>query len=115
MLSQVFINGKEVCQKMRTANNFMDRLIGLMFKKEMIGYDALLIEPCRSIHTFFMFFSIDVLFISADGEIVKIVRKMSPWRLSWIYFRATKVLELKANTIGSEISEGDKVEVVCTN
>ncbi len=94
------------------ADDLVSRVIGLMFKKTLNGMSGLLIKPCNSIHTFFMFFDLDVLFLNSSGEIVKIIRGMKPWRMSWIYFRATQVLELKAGSLPKEVKSGMKVEVV---
>ena len=94
------------------ADNLISRTIGLMFKKTLTGTSGLLIKPCNSIHTFFMFFDLDVLFISSSGEIVKIIRGMKPWRMSWIYFRASQVLELKAGSLPGDVKSGMKVEVI---
>lgn len=98
-----------ITENVKLANSIIDRMIGLMFKKEMRGFNALLIEPCNSIHTFFMRYDIDVIFLSKNNEVVKIIRNMRPWRLSWIYFRATKVLEMKGGTLPEEVVKGDKL------
>jgi uncharacterized membrane protein (UPF0127 family) len=95
----------------RWMNNFWGRLKGLMFAKEMIG-DGLLIDPCNSIHNCFVRFPIDVIFLDSENKIVKIIRSFKPWRFSWIYFRAVKVIELPAGKIPVNISEGDEVEVL---
>ena len=72
--------------------------------------ESLLIDPCNSIHTCFMNFSIDVLFLSKDNTIVHIVREMKPWRFSSIYLKSKRVLELKSGNIGSELKAGDQLE-----
>ena len=96
----------------KIADDLVSRIIGLMFKRSLTGMSGLLIKPCNSIHTFFMFFELDVLFISSSGEIVKVIRGMKPWRMSWIYFRASQVLELKAGSLPREVKSGMKVEVI---
>lgn len=100
-----------IVDEAKIANGFFDRLIGLMFKKEMKGFNALLIEPCNSIHTFFMRYDIDVVFLSKNNEVIKIIRNMKPWRMSWMYFRATKVLELKGGALPKEVEKGDKLVI----
>lgn len=98
-----------IANHVKVASTTIDRMIGLMFKEKMMGFDALLIEPCNSIHTFFMCYPIDVIFLNKNYEVVKIIRNMKPWRLSAIYFRATKVLELQAGTLPENVSKGDKL------
>src|SRR5262245_61559913 len=56
---------------------------------------GLLIEPTWSVHTWFMRFPIDVVFLDRDLTVVKIRRHMSPWRGA-ARFRARSVLELAA-------------------
>ncbi|MBF0359812.1 MAG: DUF192 domain-containing protein [Oligoflexia bacterium] len=105
-----------------------------MFKKEMKTFldkepfDGLLIESCTSIHTCFMQFNIDVLFLDKNNTIIKIIKNMSPWRISWFYFRARRVLELKSEVVVDNhnhnhnhnhnldnSNHGDKVEFICLN
>lgn len=105
----------QLTNQTKTATSFGERLIGLMFKKEMVGFDSLLIKECRSIHTFFMKYPIDVAFLNDDFVVKKIIRNMKPWRMSWIYITATQVLEMRAGQMSPELSVGDKLEVVCTS
>ncbi len=104
-------SGKIIGKRVGFANSLLSRIFGLMFKADLGEMDGLMIQPCNSIHTFFMRFSIDVVFLSANGEIVKILRSMKPWRMSWMYFRAVKTLELKSGTLPIEIQEGSHLEV----
>jgi uncharacterized protein len=99
----------------KEAKNFVDRAIGLMFKPPMIKYDSLLIRPCRSIHTCFMLYSLDIVFLDDNFKIVKIIRNIKPWRMSLLYWRASQALELKAGSVDPMIKEGDQLEVVCIN
>lgn len=95
----------------KIVNTFIGRLIGLMFIKEMNGMDGLIIERCNSIHNCFVRFPIDVIFLSNDNRIIKIIRKFRPWRFSWIYFSAKRVLELPGGTIPEHVTKGDYLEV----
>lgn len=103
--TQTFL-GKDI----RLADNALSRMKGLMFAKEMIG-DGLLLDPANSIHNCFVRFPIDVIFINSDFKIIKIIRSFKPWRFSWIYFKATKVLELPEGCIPEFVKEGDILEV----
>lgn len=100
-----------VASNVKLASGMIDRMIGLMFKKEMNGFDGLLIDPCNSIHTFFMRYPLDLLFIGKDNKIIKVIRDMQPWRMTWMYYKSHKVLELKAGTLPLAIKEGDILEV----
>lgn len=92
------------------ADSFFERLKGLMFIKEMKGFDGLLIKNCNSIHNCFVRFPIDVIFVSNDLKVVKILRNFKPWRFSWIYFGASHALELPAGSVGEQVREGDYLE-----
>ncbi|EQC51248.1 hypothetical protein M901_1095 [Bacteriovorax sp. DB6_IX] len=85
-----------------------------MFKKEMKNYDGLLIRPCNSIHTFFMRFSIDAVFLNKDFKVIRIYRDLKPWRMTTIIWKANQVLELRAGTLPDNVKEGDSL-TVCTN
>ncbi|MBT3584233.1 MAG: DUF192 domain-containing protein [Halobacteriovoraceae bacterium] len=95
------------------ASTMFSRMKGLMFENEMKGYDGLLIKPCNQIHTFFMKYNIDVVFLDKSNKVVKVIENLKPWRLTPLYFSASKVLELKGNTIGARIQKGETLEVVC--
>lgn len=104
-----------LAKNVKMANSMISRIMGLMFKKEFDQYDGLLIYPCNSIHTFFMRMIIDVVFLDRHDRIIHIIRKMRPWRMSWIYFKASKVLELPEGMVDIEVSKGDYLEMVCIN
>jgi uncharacterized membrane protein (UPF0127 family) len=82
-----------------------------MFKKVPQDFDGLLLDPGRSIHTFFMRYPLDIVFMSRKGKVIKIIRNMQPWRMTWIYFSADIVLELPAGKLPLEIKEGQLMEV----
>lgn len=103
-----YILGKNI----KVAHKFFDRLIGLMFKNEMKEMDGLLIENTNSVHNCFVRFPIDVIFLNRELEVIKVLRSFKPWRFSWIYFRASRVLELPEGKVPETIKKGDFLEVV---
>lgn len=105
-------NNTELASKVKLCENFMDRLLGLMFTKEMIGYDGLILEPCKSIHNFFVKFPIDVIFLTKKNEVVKVIKNFKPWDITRIYFDAYRVIELKQGAINTEVLPGDQLEVI---
>lgn len=109
---EVSVNGKILAKQGKVARTFFSRLMGLMFTKKMNGYDVLLFSPGNSIHTCFMRYPIDVVFLDKENRIIKIIRNMAPWRFTRIYWRSTRVLEFTGGTVGEEIRKGD---VVCIN
>ena len=107
--------GEVICNKMMVADKILDRMKGLMFSSELPECDGLLISPCNSIHTFFMLYSLDIIFLDKNFKVVKILNDLPPWRITGIYFKAHQVLEMKAGTMKSGIRVGDKLEAICIN
>lgn len=95
---------------MREARRFLERLRGLMGRKDFPMGSALHIAPCSSIHTFFMRIPIDVLFLDAQLRVVDAVDALPPWRASKLYFDARSTLELPAGTIRASLTQaGDEL------
>lgn len=90
--------GTVVCDRGRRANTFLSRAVGLLGRRGLEPGEGLLIEPCSSIHMFFMRFPIDVAYVDREGIVVKTVRGLRPWRISAAR-RARSTLELPAGTL----------------
>ncbi len=81
--------------KAKVAKNFRERARGLIGHKAPPPGTGLLIPKCNAIHTFFMSYPIDAIFINSKGEVVKIVRSIPPWKFFiWGSWRAKAVLEI---------------------
>ena len=94
------------------AERARDRMRGLLGRDTLPEGQALVIRPCTSIHTFFMRFPIDVLFLDQQHRVLRAIPRMRPWRLTRIYPRASCVAELWAGAIErSGTSEGDEVRL----
>ena len=111
MKVRIKYNEKTLSPNIMVADNMISRLVGLMFRKEIKGADGLLLDPCNSIHTFFMRYSLDIVFIGKGNKVVKIIRDLKPWRMTWIYFRSHKTLEVPAGKLPLDLKEGDTLEV----
>jgi uncharacterized membrane protein (UPF0127 family) len=99
--------GETIADKAIIASTFLGRLQGLMGKKELLPGTALVLHPCRSIHTFFMRFPIDVVFLNKEGMVVFLISELSPYRVSPYISKAETVIELPPGTIEKEIQSGD--------
>jgi hypothetical protein len=105
-------NGAELVNHLLTADTFVKRLKGLMFSENLPAGHGLLIRPCQSIHTFFMKYSIDVLYISKDLEIVSMDEMLMPAKVGKLQKKAHSVLELPAGTIrNTETKIGNYVTI----
>lgn len=92
-------NGTELANEVATAETFFKRLKGLMFTTSLPAGHGLHIKPCRSIHTYFMNYPIDVLYLSEQFEIVGMDETMKPAMVGKYQRRAFSVLELPAGMI----------------
>ena len=96
----------------RVANSYWSRFRGLIGAKPRQPGEGLLIVPCSSIHTHFMSFPSDVLYLNGERQVVGIDHSLPPWRLGRFYKRVRYVLELPAGTAKASGTEvGDKVQV----
>lgn len=91
---KAMIDDKVICEKCELANNPVTRFMGLMFRKGLGDSCGLMLEPCNEIHTFNMRFSIDVLTLSRDNEILAIFDSVKPWRVKPSVKNGRKVIEL---------------------
>ncbi len=93
--------GQVVLKGVRCATTFWPRLIGLQFRKTLLEWCGLLIVPCGSVHTAFVRFPIDVLFLSADGTVNEIRRAVPPWKVVVPKTNAHAVLETVPHAINT--------------
>jgi uncharacterized membrane protein (UPF0127 family) len=69
---------------------------GLLGRDGLAPGRAMLLAPCSSVHTFFMRFAIDVVFLDREGCVVHVVHRMRPGRMAWGGWRARQTLEMEA-------------------
>lgn len=97
------------------ANTPFKRIKGLLGKKVFPCGQAIILEPCNCVHTFFMHFSIDVLFVDKNYRVIKALPSLHPNKISRIYWHAHKVIELPAGVIiATGTSESDLVKICQT-
>ena len=78
------------------ADTFLRRLRGLMGVSALPMGAGLHLDPCTSVHTFFMRIPIDVLFLDRQSKVVDLCYALPPWRMSRFYRSARSVLEVPA-------------------
>jgi uncharacterized protein len=102
-------DGSVVCARCVVADSFLTRLRGLLGRRELPPDEGLLINPCSSVHTWFMRFPIDVLFLDRDLRVVRVAADVRPFRLRWGR-GARQVLELAAGEAAERgIRVGDRL------
>jgi uncharacterized membrane protein (UPF0127 family) len=100
-----------VCERCTVADTVISRLKGLLGKKELRSGDGLLLRPANMVHTWFMRFAIDVVFVDADMRVVGITHDAGPWRLTGRR-AARSVIELPAGECRRRgIRQGAKLRV----
>jgi uncharacterized protein len=98
-----------LAERVEVAVTRRDRRKGLLGRTDFEGSSALIIAPCFSIHTMFMRFDIDAVFVDDDGRAVKVVRNLVPWRIA-ANASAHAVVEFPAGTLrDADVTVGDRL------
>ncbi len=104
-----------VCERCVVAETPLTRLAGLLGRSGLAAEDGLLIRPTNAIHTCFMRFPIDAVFLDRDLVVVGVVSELRPWRFA-ARRRAKAVLELAAGEsrrrgicVGERLSLADPI------
>lgn len=80
--SNLYASGRRLDCRVRQARSVFSRMRGLLGHAPLEADQALLISPCNSIHCIGMRYAIDVAYLSAQGDIVKLVPAVQPWGFS---------------------------------
>ena len=88
--------GTVLATRARLASSIVDRFVGLMGRKRVEEGGGLLLTRSASIHSFFMRFRFDAVFLDKENRVVKIVPAMRQWRIAFGGRGAKDVLELPA-------------------
>ena len=107
----IHFKNKKIIKKGFLAQSIYKRIKGLLGTSKLDEGSALLIPDCRQVHTFFMNYPIDVIFLDSKNKILKI-QTLKPWKISsWLY-KSQKVIEVPAGfTKKVNLKKGDKLEV----
>jgi uncharacterized membrane protein (UPF0127 family) len=106
-------NNAVLANKARVANTYWSRLIGLLNRHSLEQGEALILKPSYSIHTLFMRFTIDVIFLDKTGRIIGALPLFRPFRISPIYPNSGVTIELPANTLKmTKTQVGDTIKIL---
>ncbi len=82
---------------------------GLLGRRSFDGSTALILSPCCAIHTAFMRFPIDVVFLDGEWRVLRMALEMPPWRAA-IATGAVAVVELPSGSLRTrEVAIGDRL------
>jgi uncharacterized membrane protein (UPF0127 family) len=90
--------GETLAERAQVAETLISRFIGLQGKRALPAKGGLILLPNNSIHTLFMRIPIDAVFVSEAGSVVKVGRRLRPWRIGPVAPRALYCIELPAGT-----------------
>jgi uncharacterized protein len=97
--------------KVENAVSFYQRSKGLLGRSSLDLDHCLWIQNCKSVHTCFMKFSIDVLYVDKNLKVTKIDRNLKPWSLSWGGLSSESCFEFQSERLTSKIAIGDQLRV----
>jgi uncharacterized protein len=112
----VFNRSKEtfIATSLLVADTYWSRVKGLIGKPSSSFGDgsALWIVPCRGVHTHFMRFAIDAIYLDAHNVVLYVEENIRPWRMGRMVPSASTVLEVPAHTaFASGTQPGDHLEI----
>ena len=100
-----------VVPRLRLANTFWTRFRGLQLLPRLAEDEGLLITPCRSLHSHWMRFAIDVALLDRTGNVLAIHHTVRPWRFVIGVPGTHQVLEVAAGERSSRWSLGQRLVV----
>jgi len=104
--------GTVLGDRVAIAESIGARLRGLLGTRELPRRHGLLIRPCKQVHSFFMQYALDLVFVDRAGRVLRTVADFRPSRVSPYVWSAASVLELPAGTLVETPAEpGDVVAI----
>ena len=105
-------NNSCVCENVIVADTFLKRLKGLLGKNTLPASECLWIKDCPSVHTFFMRFSIDVVFVDKSLKVTNIHKNLNPWRMTpLLKIKNNSCFEFKGGSLPEDLNLGDQLDV----
>jgi uncharacterized protein len=102
-------DGRVVCERVVVADRAYRRMRGLLGRSGMQATEGMVLRPAWNVHTAFMRFPIDVVFLDADQVVIKIVPRLAPFKTASCR-GAREVVELRAGECDRRgLSLGDRV------
>lgn len=101
-----------VADKVDVAGSSSARRKGLLGRAHLDVGEGLWIVPCESVHTFWMKFPIDLIYLDRNKKVRKLRSAVRPWRMS-VCWSAHSVLELDAGAIlRCGVRKGDSLDLI---
>jgi len=104
--------GRVLAERLLVPRTFLGRGVGLMLRRQLQPGTGMWIVPCSGIHTFFMRFAIDAVFVDRRLRIVRVRLGLAPWRLVPLVLGGHSVIELPAGTLaGLRLERGEALMI----
>ncbi len=105
-------DGTVVCERCELADGFFTRMRGLLGRSGLDPEEGMLIRPAGSVHTFFMRFPIDCVFVDREVTVVAVREDVPPWRAAGAK-GAKATLELPAGAAArAGLAAGDRLRLI---
>ena len=107
----VRVDDRVVCERCLVADRPWSRMRGLLGRSQLVRGEGILLRPAGSIHTFFMRFPIDAVFVGRDGTVVGVEHDLKPWRAArrrgakWVLELAAGEADARAVYTGARLQE----------
>jgi uncharacterized membrane protein (UPF0127 family) len=99
-----------VASEVQVADKVVSQLIGWIGRKEIAPQEGLWLPFCSGVHTFFLRFPVDVIFLDSNYRVIGLVENLKPWRSTRFFWNARYALELPSGTIStSQTHLGDQL------
>lgn len=101
-----------LADRVEVARSGAGRNKGLLGRPGLNPGEGLWITPCEAVHTFFMRFAIDLVYLDRDKQVKKVRSHVTPWRMSGC-LSAHSVVELASGTVNTtQTKPGDRLEFI---
>ena len=104
--------GRVVVARLTIADGFCSRFIGLQFQLAMPSDAGILLVPCGAVHTCFMRFALDIVFLDRSGVVLAFRQNVRPWRLAAGPRASHAVLEVPAGS--ADVQPGEVLRLEST-
>ena len=105
-------NGTVLAHRIEVANSFKKRLRGLIGRSALKQGEAMVLLPCKSVHTCFMKFPIDVVFVNKEDVVIRVIESLKPFMFSPIIPHSHIVFELPAGRLAATgTMEGHRLQI----
>jgi len=103
---------KILLSDLTVADTMWSRGKGLLGTKDLAPNKGIWLKPGNSIHTFFMNYAIDCIFVDSNLQVKALVPNVQPGKMIWPIWSAKSVIEVKAGVLSQlNLQVGDQLHV----